>query len=116
MPLIVLIDEASASAAELLAAALQEQGRATLLGAKTSGAVEASVQFDLSDGSALSITILRLTTGLGKRLEGVGVSPDIPVVLSSADLDQGRDTQLQRAILLARQRLGLAATRVPSSR
>ncbi|MDR7486769.1 MAG: S41 family peptidase [Armatimonadota bacterium] len=116
MPLMVLIDESTASAAELLAAALQEQGRATLLGAKTSGAVEASVLYDLSDGSALSITILRLTTGLGKRLEGVGVSPDVPVALTSADLDQGRDTQLQRAILWVRQRLGLAATRVPSSR
>jgi len=107
-PIVVLIDEASASAAELMAAALREQGRATLIGAKTSGAVEASVLFDLSDGSALSVTIQRLATGLGRRLEGVGIVPDIQMALSAADLDQGRDAQLGRALLVARQRLGLA--------
>ncbi len=115
VPVILIVDEASASAAELLAAALQEQGRATLLGVKTSGAVEASVLYDLSDESALSVTILRLATGLGKRLEGVGVPPDVTVALSVADLDAGRDMQLQRAIQLARQRLGLARVTIPAA-
>jgi carboxyl-terminal processing protease len=115
VPLILLVDETSASAAELLAAALQEQGRATLVGAKTSGAVEASILIDLSDESALSVTILRLTTGQGRRLEGVGVTPDVPVALSVGDLDQGRDTQFQRAVLLARQRLGQALAPVPAA-
>ncbi len=115
VPLILLVDETSASAAELLSAALQEQGRATLVGTKTSGAVEASILVDLSDESALSVTILRLTTGQGKRLEGAGVTPDVPVALSVTDLDQGRDTQLQRAILLARQRLGQAGVTVPAA-
>ncbi len=114
IPVIVLVDEGTASAAELLGAALQEQGRATLMGAKTSGAVEASVLYPLADDSALSVTILRLSTGQGRRLEGVGLTPDIPVALNVADLDQGRDTQLQRAILLARQRLGLARVTVPA--
>lgn len=108
VPLVVLIDEGSASAAELLAAALQEHGRAVLLGARTAGAVEASVLYDLSDGSALSVTILRLATGQGRRLEGVGVAPDLPVALVVTDLDQGRDTQLDRAIQQARARLNLA--------
>ncbi len=116
VPVILLVDEASASAAELLAAALQEQGRATLLGTKTAGAVEASVLYDLSDESALSVTILRLATGQGKRLEGVGVTPDVTVALSTGDLDAGRDMQLQRAIQLARQRLGLARVTVPAAR
>ncbi|MGH2405963.1 MAG: S41 family peptidase [bacterium] len=108
VPVVVLLDEATASAAELLSAAMQEHGRATLMGAKSSGAVEASIVVDLSDGSALSITILRLASGSGKRLEGVGVSPDVQVAQSTPDLDQGRDTQLMRAHLLARQRLGQA--------
>lgn len=116
VPVILLVDEASASAAELLAAALQEQGRATLLGTKTAGAVEASVLYDLSDESALSVTILRLATGQGKRLEGVGVTPDVTVALSTGDLDAGRDMQLQRAIQLARQRLGLGQVTVPAAR
>lgn len=115
VPVVVLLDEATASAAELLSAALQEHGRATLMGAKSSGAVEASIVVDLSDGSALSVTILRLASGSGKRLEGVGVAPDIQIPQSTADLDQARDTQLQRAFLLARQRLGLAQQRVPTA-
>ena len=108
-PIVVLVDEASASAAELMASALREQARATLVGAKTSGAVEASVLIDLSDGSAVSVTIQRLATGLGRRLEGRGVNPDLPVPLPAADLDQGRDAQLARAVQLARQRLGLSS-------
>jgi carboxyl-terminal processing protease len=116
IPLVVLIDEASASAAELMSSALQEQGRATLVGAKTSGAVEASVLIDLSDDSALSVTVLRLASGLGKRLENVGVNPDVTLAMNVTDLDQGRDTQLQRAIQIVRQRLGLARTAAPTTR
>ncbi len=115
VPLVVLIDESSASAAELLAAALQEHGRATLVGAKTSGAVEAGIFQDLSDGSALSVTVLRLASGLGRRLEGVGVSPDVAVALSLADLDGGRDSQLVQAVALARQRLGLSRAQPPAA-
>ncbi|MDR5695565.1 MAG: S41 family peptidase [Armatimonadota bacterium] len=97
----VLIDEGSASAAELLSAAFQESGRGTLVGTKTAGAVEASILIRLSDGSALSVTVARMYTGLGKRLEGEGVTPDIPVDLSDADLDAGRDSQLEAAIRIA---------------
>ncbi len=116
VPVVVLIDEASASAAELMSAARQEQGRATLVGAKTSGAVEASVLINLSDDSALSVTVLRLASGLGKRLENTGVTPDVALGVTVADLDQGRDTQLQRAIQMVRQRLGLARTTAPTTR
>lgn len=113
IPVVLLIDEGSASAAELLSAALQENGRATLVGAKTSGAVEASILVDLSDGSALSVTVLRLASGQGRRLEGLGVAPDVEVPLAVAELDQGRDPQLQRAIQVARQRLGQVQLLVP---
>jgi len=94
----VLVDEGSASAAELLSAAFQESGRGTLVGTKTAGAVEASILIRLSDGSALSVTVARMFTGLGRRLEGEGVTPDVLVDLSEADLDAGRDSQLERAI------------------
>jgi carboxyl-terminal processing protease len=115
MPIVVLIDEGSASAAELLASALQEQGRATLMGARTSGAVEASIVIDLSDESALSVTILRLASGQGRRLEATGVTPDVAVAINAAELALGRDTQLQRAIQLARQRLGLSTVPRPAA-
>ncbi len=103
MPIVVLVDEGSASAAELLAAAIKENHRGTLVGAKTAGAVEASVLYDLSDGSALSVTAFRLSTGLGVRLEHAGVEPDVFATLTAADLEVGLDRQFGTAILLARQ-------------
>jgi carboxyl-terminal processing protease len=103
VPLVVLIDEGSASAAELLAAAIKETKRGQLIGERTSGAVEASVLFDLSDGSALSITTFRLATGRGVRLEGAGVEPDIQAALTVADLEIGLDRPLGAALSVARQ-------------
>ncbi|HXF82716.1 MAG TPA: S41 family peptidase, partial [bacterium] len=105
LPLYVLIDEGSASAAELLSAALGENRRAQLIGGKTAGAVEASIMVDLSDGSALSVTTFRLATGGGVRLEGVGVVPDVEAGLSSQDLEAGYDRPLAVALELARQSL-----------
>ena len=108
-PVVVLVDEATASAAELLAAALREHLRAPVVGTPTAGAVEASVVLDLSDGSALSVTVQRLATGLGQRLEGVGLRPDHAVALAAADLDRGLDTQLLRALTVAAERARPAA-------
>lgn len=103
LPVWVLVDEGSASAAELLSAAMQENKRAQLIGAQTAGAVEASIMIDLSDGSALSVTTFRLATGRGVRLEGVGVKPDLDAALGSADMEAGEDRPLTTAFRLARQ-------------
>lgn len=103
IPVVVLVDEGSASAAELLAAAIKENRRGQLVGERTSGAVEASILFDLSDGSAVSITTFRLATGRGVRLEGAGVDPDIQAALTTADLEAGVDRPLGAALSLARQ-------------
>ncbi len=103
VPMIVLIDESSASAAELLAAAIKENHRGKLVGQKTAGAVEASIMIDLSDGSALSVTTFRLATGDGVRLEGTGVAPEVASELTAADLEAGRDRQLGTAVQLARE-------------
>ncbi len=119
MQLVVLANEGTASASELLAAAVVEHQRGTLVGVKTAGAVEASTLLELSDGSALSVTIRRLTSGKGKRLEGAGVTPEIVLDLSSEDFLQGRDMQLARAVQIARQRLSRTAASpspVPTTR
>lgn len=108
-PLVILIDESTASAAELLAAAIKESRRGQLVGEKTAGAVEASVTIDLSDGSALSVTTFRLATGRGVRLEGAGVEPDFAAALMVADLEAGQDRPLGSAIRLVRQLLALPA-------
>lgn len=103
IPIVVLVDEGSASAAELLAAAVQENHRGALVGVKTSGAVEASVTINLFDGSAVSVTTFRLATGRGVRLEGAGVAPEVPAELTLADLQAGLDGQLAVALTQARQ-------------
>lgn len=111
MPLVVLIDDSSASAAELLAAAIKENRRGQLVGEKTAGAVEASIVLDLSDGSAISVTTFRLASGHGARLENVGVSPNIAAALSVQDLEAGHDIPLSTAVRLVRQILALPAGR-----
>ncbi len=110
MPLIVLIDEGTASAAELLAAAVQENGRGTLVGVKTAGAVEVSIFIDLSDGSALSVSVFEITTGRGVRLESAGVKPNVLAALTTFDFDAGQDRQLAWAVRLIRQTLALRAS------
>jgi len=78
-PMAVLVDEGSASMAELLAAAIQEQGVGPVLGTRTAGSVAGSVVEPLSDGSALQITVLRIDSGLGRVLNNVGLQPDVEV-------------------------------------
>jgi carboxyl-terminal processing protease len=111
VPLVLLIDDNSASAAELLAAAIKENRRGQLVGEKTAGAVEASIVLDLSDGSAISVTTFRLASGHGVRLENVGVTPNVSAALSVQDLEMGRDIPLSTAVRVARQILALPAGR-----
>lgn len=113
MPLIILVDEGSASAAELLAAAIQESKRGTLVGEKTAGAVEVSIFVDLSDGSALSVSVFEIRTGHGVRLESTGVKPDVLATMTPFDFDSGQDRQLGWAIRLMRQTLALRPTAAP---
>jgi carboxyl-terminal processing protease len=107
MPLTVLVDDGSASASELFSAAVQESRRGQLVGGKTAGAVEASILINLSDGSALSVTTMRLSTGRGVRLEGAGVTPDVESSMTAADFDAGTDRPLGTAMRLVRQILAL---------
>jgi carboxyl-terminal processing protease len=97
-PLVVLVDGGTASAGELLAAALREHDRGTLVGTRTAGAVLVSVTFPLPGGAGLSISIARLTTARGVVLERNGLQPQVAADLTVADLDRGVDSQLARAL------------------
>jgi carboxyl-terminal processing protease len=79
IPLVVLVDGGTASAAEIVAAALQDRGRAVLIGSRTFGKSSVQAPTRLSDGSALELTVGHYLTPAGRSLDGVGVEPDVAV-------------------------------------
>jgi carboxyl-terminal processing protease len=79
IPLVVLVDGGTASAAEIVAAALQDRGRAVLLGTRTFGKGSVQAPSQLSDGSALQLTVGHYLTPSGRSLDGIGVEPDVQV-------------------------------------
>jgi carboxyl-terminal processing protease len=98
IPLVVLVNQFSASGAEVLAAAVQDNGRGVLLGEKTFGKGAVNVARQLRDGGALFVSIARWLTPERIQIDGVGIHPDVEVALSDEDIDMRRDTQLLRAI------------------
>jgi len=78
-PLVVLIDRGTASAAEIVAAALQDRNRAVIVGERTFGKAAVQDLTELSNGAAIELTIGYYLTPSGKRLEGQGLDPDILV-------------------------------------
>ena len=97
MPMIVMINGGSASASEIVAGALNDRGRAKLLGEKSFGKGSVQTLFPLTDGSGVYVTIARYYTPSGKVIDHVGLSPDIEVK-GEPDRDKAKDEQLQRAI------------------
>jgi carboxyl-terminal processing protease len=78
-PLVVLVDRGTASAAEIVAAALQDRSRAVVVGSRTFGKGSVQEPTKLSDGSAIELTVGRYLTPSGRSLDGVGVDPDVLV-------------------------------------
>lgn len=108
MPMAVLINSESYSAAEFFAAALSEYGWATLVGEKTTGKGYAQTTIGLSDGSAIHVSIEEYFTPNGASLAGVGLTPDIELPLTDEEfellyydlLPPEDDPQLRAAALL----------------
>jgi carboxyl-terminal processing protease len=97
-PVAVLIDEGSASASEVFAGGMQALGRVRVFGATSAGAVLPAVWDRLPNGDVLYHAIAEFVTAKDERLEGRGVVPDEPVVLSRDDLLSGRDPVLEAAL------------------
>lgn len=97
-PVVVLIGPYTASAAEITAAALQDHKRARLVGRSTSGAVLMGEKFDLPDGGALMIPVKDFRRAGERRIEGVGVEPDVWITPALEDVRAGRDPVLERAL------------------
>ena len=93
MPLVVLVDAATASAAEVVAGALQDRNRAIVVGSRTYGKGSVQQPLVLSDGSALEVTVATYYTPSGRSVDRVGITPDV-------DLSVGYDARaaLRRAV------------------
>lgn len=106
VPMAVLVNGSSYSAAEFFAAALQGYKWATVVGEKTSGKGYFQVVYQLSDGSAVGVSIGKYFTPWGVSLEGVGITPDVPVEVTqeqasgiyAGTLDPMADPQILAAI------------------
>jgi carboxyl-terminal processing protease len=99
---VVLVDGASGSAAEIFAAVLQDHGRATIIGRRTAGAVLASWFYRLPGGGQLQLSREDYVSPKGRRIEGEGVAPDIVVPRTLQDLRSGRDRDLEIALRVLR--------------
>ncbi len=99
---VVLVNEGSASASEIVAGALQDYGKATIVGEQTFGKGSVQDYSSLEGGSALKITIAEWLTPKGNSINEIGIKPDIVVPMSVEDVNNDMDPQLERAIELLR--------------
>lgn len=98
VPLTILVDENSASASELIAGAMQDVGRATIVGVTTFGKGTVQTWQQLVNGGGIRLTIARWLTPNGHWIHGNGVTPDITVEWPQENRDETNDPQLKAAI------------------
>lgn len=102
-PIVLLVNGNSASASEVLAGALQDYGRAKLVGEQTFGKGSVQTVEQLSWGGGIKFTIARYLTPQNRVIDGVGLKPDVSVEMEPADqADDSTDVQLRRAVKEAR--------------
>ena len=104
-PVVVLVNEGSASASEILAGSLRINRDTELVGEKSFGKGTVQELEELSDGSTLKVTIANWLLADGTLIEGNGLEPDYPIPLTGEDTQSGRDPQLERAIELVKQEI-----------
>lgn len=99
---VLLVNEGSASASEILAGALQDYGVATIVGKQTFGKGSVQDYHEYPGGSAVKITIAEWLTPNGRSIEQDGITPDVEVEFTNEDFNADRDPQLEKALELIR--------------
>jgi carboxyl-terminal processing protease len=98
LKMVILIDGGSASASEILAGALSEHGKATLVGTKTFGKGSVQQLVNIDDKTALKITIAKWLTPNGVSITGNGIEPSVEVKLTQEDIKNNNDLQMKKAV------------------
>jgi carboxyl-terminal processing protease len=112
LKMVVLIDQGSASAAEILAGALKEQGKAILVGEKSFGKGSVQELIPVGGDASLKVTIARWLTPSGHSLSSNGLDPDYKVSMTKEDLEANRDVQMAKAIEILTGKV-LASSTIP---
>lgn len=98
MPMVILIDRNSASASEILAGAVQDKKEGIVMGEKSFGKGTIQSVEELSDGTALKISIAQYLTAGGRKIDKIGIKPDVAVQQTGTPFDVNSDSVLQEAI------------------
>jgi len=101
-PMVVLINQGSASASEILAGTLRDNRNIELIGEKSFGKGSVQEVLELRDGSTLKITIAKWLTPKGNSISEVGLTPDVKVELTDKDFEEKKDPQLDKALEIIR--------------
>jgi carboxyl-terminal processing protease len=105
IPIVVIVNQGSASASEILAGTLRDNRKAKIIGEQSFGKGTVQELKDLSDGSSMKLTVAHWVLPNGRVLEGGGLTPDIEVKRTDDDVQNQRDPQLERALQVIKQEI-----------